>query len=286
MRNSPVIPVIVAAATLALVHGCTLPLAGVASDGAGGAASTSATSAGGTPITTGTTTSGGHTTTGATTSAAASSSSTGVVECATKMDCPPDEACATYGCDDGKCVQTPINEGKTIPDDVGDCVKTVCVKGALTKQNDDGDHGDDGDPCTVDACASGEQTHVGGNDGATCGQPGQHCFGGKCLDCADATQCPQGGDSCTVATCNGGMCGLSKVADGASCAGATDCKGAGSCSNGVCSQTEKMNGTACGFGLGRCAGGGCCAYALAACSGASDCCFALQHCDGGDHCSF
>ncbi len=273
MRTSPVIPALVAAATLALVHGCTLPLAGRSLDGVGGAASTSAISAGGTS----TTTAG----TATTTSVTASSTSTGVVDCTTRMDCAPDGKCATHECTAGKCVQAPINEGGTIPDASHNCVKTVCVGGALTIVNDDDDLDDDADPCTVDGCGNGNPTHVAGNDGNTCGPPGQHCFGGKCLECGDPLQCPQGADPCTFATCNGGLCGLMQQDDGTVCAGSGACKDAGMCAGGVCAQKNKNDGATCSI-VGKCTSGDCCF--LAVCENGTVCCGLGQYCNAGQHC--
>lgn len=284
MRTAPVLPAIVAAATitLALVHGCTLPLAGLSPSGAGGGATTtSASSAGGARETTAATTSGGGaTTTGATTSVTGSSTSSGMAQCATKADCPDDGNCTTYACTAGKCAQTPSNEGMVFSDPSGNCEKTVCVGGVLMIQNDDSDLDDDGNPCTVDGCDNGSPTHVGGNTGNDCGPPGKHCFDGKCLECGDPSQCPQGTDPCKAATCDAGMCGFGPQSDGISCAPANPCKGAGACMSGACVQKNVNNGTSCNV-AGQCIDGGCC---FVVCESGTVCCGAGQYCNPGGHC--
>ena len=280
MRTAPVLPAIVAAATLALVHGCTLPLAGLSPSGAGGSATTSATSAGGARETTAATTSGGGaTTTGATTtSVTGSSTSSGAPECTVSSGCKPAESCSSFTCTGGKCVEAPINEGMTFPDPDGNCLKTVCVGGTLTIQNDDDDFTDDGDPCTVDGCSSGVATHVGGNNGDDCGQPGHHCFSGQCLDCADATQCPPGNNPCLVATCNAGTCDILNQGNGTVCANANPCKDAGECMDGACVQNNKGNGTICSL-VGKCTTGSCCF--LAVCGNGAVCCGIGESCNNG-----
>lgn len=155
MRISPVIPAIVAM-TVAAVYGCSLPLEGMSSPGAGGNDDTaSVTSVGGAQATV--------------TETATSSTSTGSAQCTTKSECPPDGDCATYECTLGQCVQTSLNEGKALPDPGGNCAKTVCLSGVLTTQDDDGDSVDDGDPCTIDGCSGGSVTHAPANEGHNCG---------------------------------------------------------------------------------------------------------------------
>ncbi|MEP7125116.1 MAG: hypothetical protein ABJE95_29570 [Byssovorax sp.] len=287
MRTSPVLPAIVAAATIALVHGCTLPLTGLPV-GAGGDAAASATSAGGGTSTAAATTSGGGsmtTTSGPTTaSATASSSSTGAPpECSTKPDCPADGSCSTYDCVGGTCMQSPANEGVKISDPDGNCLKTVCVGGELKIQTDDMDVGSDGDPCTVDGCSNGAATHPPGNDGDSCGAPGKHCFSGQCLECADPTQCPQAANACTVATCDSGLCGFGLAPDGTSCANGNACNDPSTCAAGACVPHPKSNGGSCASGFGKCVDGGCCA-SLLVCGNGNTCCNFGQTCNPGQQC--
>lgn len=285
MRTSPVIPAIVAAATIALVHGCALPLAGLSPPGAGGDASTSAISAGGATTTAaGTTSGGGAATSATTTSAAVSSSSTGVVECAMKADCPPDGKCTAYACTAGSCVQTVTNEGKPIDDASGNCEKTVCVNGTLTIQNDDSDFSEDGNQCTVDGCSNGSPTHVPGYESNPCGMPGHLCVDGQCVECAVGAQCPAGIPTCQKPVCNSGVCGFAAAMEGADCAPASGCHDASTCSNGACVQHNALNGQSCTNVIGgTCAGGGCCVFVT--CGDTGDvCCNFGQLCNGSKKC--
>lgn len=257
-----------AGATVLALGGCTL-VAGLDKDvhlasgssGAGGEAATaSATSA---------------------STGAVSSTTTGGVVCAGANDCPPDGPCETYACLLGQCAETMVNEGMQVPDPAGNCQKTQCTGGVLVTTTDPADFIEDGDPCSVDVCGPSGPTHDPGNDGALCGPVGHHCFGGACLECGDASQCPQGADACSLAVCTKGVCGLSSAADGVSCANASACKDAGSCSGGVCVQAPKSNGTTCNA-AGVCAAGACCFTAV--CGNGNLCCAVGQYCNAGQVC--
>ena len=166
MRTSLVLPAIVASVALAIAaaNGCTLPLEGLpGAGGSGGRASM--TSSGGAPSTGAETTSSSATASSATTS----STSTGGMECDAESQCPDDNACATYECNEGHCAQTVLNEGMTIPDPPTNCLKTVCLGGVLTTLPDEKDATDDNNPCTTDVCKEGSVTHPPAKDGTYCG---------------------------------------------------------------------------------------------------------------------
>jgi hypothetical protein len=262
MRTSPVLLAVVAA--IGTIYGCTLPLEGLSPEGT--------TSAGGAP-----TTVSGPTT--SSTGGAASSTSTGLLECATQAQCPSDIPCVIYTCTMDHCVPANVPDGTGIVDDSGNCKKTVCMGGAPKTQPDPADAAD-GDPCTHDVCDGDQPRHDPGNDGDDCGPPGQHCFNGKCLECATPDQCPKGTNPCQIPTCSSGMCGLTKEADGASCASGTFCKNEGVCANGTCVQKDKADGTPCILFLTSCVGGECCAN-FKVCG--KECCGAQESCDK-NHC--
>ena len=263
MRNSPVILAVVAA--IGTIYGCSLPLEGLVTEGT--------TSAGGAPST-------ASGTTMSSAGGAASSTSTGMLVCATADQCPSDMPCLTYACTMGRCVATDVLDDTDIPDDPGNCKKTVCRGGAPETQPDPTD-ADDGDPCTLDVCDGAEPRHDPGKDGDDCGPPGQHCFEGTCLECGTADQCPQGADSCQRATCSSGMCGFTEELDGAKCADGTSCKSAGTCKDGTCVQKNISDGISCVPVVASCVSGECCAN-LKICG--KECCSLLQFCDQSHHC--
>ncbi len=198
MRISPVIPAIVAI-TIAAVHGCSLPLEGIATSGAGGSGGkASVTSAGGDP----TTDTGTAMSSAAMSSAATSSTSTGA-QCITKEECPPDGPCAAHECMQGQCVQTNLNERMTLADLDGNCAKTTCLSGVLTTQDDEGDSFDDGDECTIDGCENGSATHAPADEGSGCGGF-DVCRNGIC--------CPF-----AVTSCNGVCCNVLQKCTGMGC---------------------------------------------------------------------
>lgn len=212
-----------------------------------------------------------------------SSAATGGALCKENTECLPDGPCAAPACVAGQCVETSLNDGLQIPDPAGNCEKTQCMGAVLVISADAVDFADDGEPCTVDACGASGPTHDPGNDGALCGKPGHHCLGGTCVECAVASQCPQGADACSVATCAAGLCGLSAAADGTGCGAVAICKEAGSCSGGVCVQPPASNGTTCLLnGMGMCAGGNCCT--LSVCGNGNVCCNFGQICNAFQLC--
>ena len=266
MRTSPVLLAIVGA--IGTIYGCTLPLDGLFVEGT--------TSAGGAPSTT------ASGTTSSATSGTASSMSTGVLTCTTADQCPSDLPCVTYACTMGQCVAANVTDGMMVPDDDGNCKKTVCMGGAPTTQPDPADIADDSNSCTLDVCSDNDEPlHNPGNNGSDCGPPGKHCFDGKCLECATAEQCPQSANPCQLATCFSGMCGLTDEQDGKSCAASTECKDAGVCAGGVCAQQAKSDGTSCALGFAKCADG-CCG--VKACG--DQCCFPAQHCSSQGTCTY
>jgi hypothetical protein len=255
MRISPVIPAILVSA-LAAVAACSLPLEGLSPEGAGGSGGkASVTSAGGAQVT----------------GTATSSTSTGGAPCATKSECMADSDCVAYECTQGQCVKTSVNEGMTIQDPGGNCVKTVCLSGVLETQPDDGDADDDKDPCTVDACVGMTTTHEPAGEGASCGEPGKHCYGGQCLECATAGDCAL--NSCnSSAQCTNGKCELQPKTDGTACM-------FGACVDGnCCTGINKACGSTCCGDSKFCSSGVCCPALIASCKGV--CCGLGEHCTG------
>ena len=259
MRISLVIPAIVAVA-LAAVAGCSIQLEGLAPQGSGGSGGkASVTSAGGAQAT-------------ATATTTATSTSTGAAQCETKSDCMADSDCVAYECTQGQCVKTNLKEGLPIADLVGNCQKTVCLSGVLTTLADEGDFADDKNPCTIDGCVGETVTHDPGNDSAKCGPPGQHCFGGKCMECGKAADCAV--KECSAsAKCTSGKCEQLPKGDGAPCA-----LGAGACASGNCCVLGQACGAICCSGLDICNGGVCCPLVNVVCG--SVCCPFGEKCTG------
>ena len=60
-------------------------------------------------------------------------------KCATKVECPEDETCATWDCNAGQCARSPAREGELIDgaQTTNDCKKTICSQGNIEIANDD-----------------------------------------------------------------------------------------------------------------------------------------------------
>jgi hypothetical protein len=114
-------------------------------------------------------------------------------------------------------------------------------------QPDDGALCDDGDPCTLDACQSGQCTHLAAagacNDGNACTTQ-DACANGSCVgsavDCNDGSVCTA--DACAPAS------GCSHLPQAGSCQDGNACSGPDSCQAGQCVAGGKVDcedGNAC-----------------------------------------
>jgi hypothetical protein len=95
----------------------------------------------------------------------------------------------------------------------------------------------------------------------TCGKrcaPGEACHAGKCAthaECVHAGDCPQA-PACHAATCVGGVCGTSVLAEGTACgSGAMVCDGSGTCVG--CNTAEDCPATGTPCATATCANGAC-----------------------------
>ncbi|MEP7119818.1 MAG: hypothetical protein ABJE95_02865 [Byssovorax sp.] len=163
----------------------------------------------------------------------------------------------------------------------GNCNTLYCDgAGSFMSQINNGDLPDDGNPCTVDACAAGAPMSTPGPAGVACGV-GQKCNAAGQCGCADNTQCV------APDTCGGGnpgtgfTCGCTKTtcaALGATCGQPSDgCIATLSCNDGVKNGAESDV---------DCGGGGGCATACAmgkVCKVDTDC--GSSHCVDGVCCT-
>ncbi|MFO0754940.1 MAG: hypothetical protein U0359_00495 [Byssovorax sp.] len=192
-----------------------------------------------------TTGAGGASTSGSTTGATGGAGGTGGAgTCFTTSDCPKPAACVSYACTAGSCVPTYAAEGTPAAGaPPGPCKKLVCDGQGTTKAaDDDTQHPDDSNPCTIDGCAAGAPTHADAPNGTLCGG-GLSCASGQCMGCTDPSQCPPG-DTCKAATCTAGACGFETASkDGASCAAPPGfCFDESKCAGGLCTQQPKPPG--------------------------------------------
>ncbi|MDI1451161.1 proprotein convertase P-domain-containing protein [Polyangium sp. 6x1] len=168
------------------------------------------------------------------------------VECIGPAECPgTDDACQQRTCADGGCgmvftaADTPLQV-----QDVGDCKRIVCDgNGGTTSKHDDADVPDDGNACTVDACAMGTSSHMNLPQGSNCTPPGgaeplQCNAMGQCVGCNAPADCPGVDGECSVRTCLAGVCGVDFTADQTPVAAQTAndclvrvCDGAGNVAN-------------------------------------------------------
>ncbi len=198
--------------------------------------------------------------------------------------CNGDKTCGTMFAPAGTQLSMPLQTK-------GNCHTLHCdAKGGVVDQINDSDLPDDGNPCTVDACAAGAPTFTAGLAGVDCGV-GQKCNAAGQCGCANDAQCVApatcgGGNpgtaftcGCTKTTCAaaGATCG--QISDGCyatlSCNSGTkngaetdvDCGGGGGCKT-PCSMGKVCKvDTDCGSG--HCADGVCC---TSACTGACTAC--------------
>jgi hypothetical protein len=139
-------------------------------------------------------------------------------------------ACTATTCDDGNlCTDDACNQ------DTGAC-SHAALQGAQPEI-------DDSNPCTVDLCDNGAETHENVPEGTQCGDTTKLiCDGnGSCVGCVNAGQCPVIGE-CTVATCVSQACSIAKAPVGTVCS-TGKCSGAGACVQ--CLGDADCNGSIC-----------------------------------------
>jgi hypothetical protein len=107
--------------------------------------------------------------------------------CSSKVDCDKIAAapCNASVCDDGTCVVKPTAKGSLATDEKGNCLKIVCDgQGQGAPADDDKDPADDGNFCTLDTCAAGQNVHTPKPTGHPCKSNGNYCdSGAKCVAC-------------------------------------------------------------------------------------------------------
>jgi cysteine-rich repeat protein len=163
-------------------------------------------------------------------------------------ECPePDTECQTPICESGACAVDYEPAGTPLASQSdGDCQLAVCDgMGMTATEDDDADVFDDGNDCTVDACASGSPTNTPSPEGTACADGGGVvCDGaGACVECVADGDCASG-------VCDQNLCVPASCADtvlngdetdvdcgGLACAPCADgdaCVVAGDCQSGVC----------------------------------------------------
>jgi hypothetical protein len=94
--------------------------------------------------------------------------------CGIQFPCNDGNPCTADGCDAAAnaCIAVPLDGIPTpgLSQMAGDCVEERCVNGQSTKVVDDADLPDDGNPCTMEACASGKPKHPFQPAGTPCGE--------------------------------------------------------------------------------------------------------------------
>jgi hypothetical protein len=220
------------------------------------------------------------------------------VGCLTAPNCPgTDNDCRTRTCVSNVCGFDYKGAGTATTAQVaGDCKVNECDgAGNIRVAPLATDVPDDGNPCTLDQCASGTPSHAPAAAGLACGTGGLCDGAGHCVSCLTGSDCPAPADACQTRTCSAqGVCGLANVAAATAVAAQTagdcqvsQCDGNGHtvvvpdntdlpvdgnlctgdvCTAGVPSNPALAAGTACG-GLNKCDGAGHCVQ----CVTAADC---------------
>ena len=208
----PVAVVTVAVAGCELLAGTNrdlIPKTTTGSTGTGGAGGSGG--AGGAATATSTATSTSTSTSTATASASATATSgTGGIECLHAATCPgTDTDCEKRTCEGGHCGSALVPAGTPTSTQIpGDCKREICdAAGAAMLVNDDQDTLGDGNPCTVDLCATGVPTYTPNAAGAACSfNGGKVCDGANtCVECIGKAQCSMG-EACLDTQCISTAC--------------------------------------------------------------------------------
>lgn len=204
--------------------------------------------------------------------------------------CEATGACSVGICEGGACTQTPVADGTVCGlgkvCSGGQCADVACTpacgeceacdagSGTCKPKANGLPCGDDGNPCTTDACGGGVCLHGPITDGTACtladdGDPctTPKCGGGQCsqMELPDGTSCGAGmicQDGACMATSCSPPCGECQVCSGQACqpinGGCTDdgnpCT-LDTCSGGACTHPAVGDGVACPGGT--CLGGSC-----------------------------
>lgn len=211
------------------------------------------------------------------------------VACIVASDCPAGaNECQKATCVGGACGLANLGAGTVASAQTpGDCKKNVCDgAGKIVASTDNADvPGDDGKPCTTEACSGGVPQHTPVAVGTTC-SAGKCDAAGNCAGCLSAADCPAAPNECATPSCTAGVCGFNKVASGTVTSSQTagdcrqnQCDGLGNivsavfgsdlpndgiqctqdvCSMGVPSFPPQPTGTSCSQGGTTCDGSGAC----------------------------
>lgn len=145
--------------------------------------------------------------------------------CTSDIECDDENACTDDRCESGSCSSS---APRTCPDD------------------------GDGDPCTASECdaESGECVANVAGDGVECGDAGELCCGGACVDTATSTEhCSACGTACASnESCTSAVCDCSEGFDrcGGECVSLTSPAHCGRCDNTCTGATPACLGATCG----------------------------------------
>ncbi|MDI1430434.1 hypothetical protein [Polyangium sorediatum] len=152
--------------------------------------------------------------------------------CESAANCNDKSSCTIDTCSDEKvCVYTPIQDGSSPAQTVGDCQRIDCAAGKEVAVHDDADIPDDNEPCTIDVCMAGTPSNTDAPEGEACqrGDQSGTCEMGVCQISCDAQNPCNDDNPCTDDVCNIGTskCVFTNI-DGLPTPGATqhpgDCK--------------------------------------------------------------
>ncbi|TKC95247.1 hypothetical protein [Polyangium fumosum] len=152
--------------------------------------------------------------------------------CESAANCNDKSSCTIDTCSDEKiCVYTPIQDGSSPTQTVGDCQRIDCKAGKEVTVRDDADIPDDNEPCTNDVCTAGTPSSTPTPEGEACQRGNQSgtCEMGVCQISCDAQNPCNDDNPCTDDFCNIGTskCAFTNI-DGLPTPGATqhpgDCK--------------------------------------------------------------
>ena len=204
----------------------------------------------------------------------------------------------------GACHGTPVANGPSATDPLGNCQTVACAWGVAQITVDDTDvPEDDSDPCTDEACAEGTPSHPARPDGDPCvtkaGSVAGVCKAGKCTaKCTQDLECDDQ-NPCTMEACDllDSLCTSMPIEDGTQTPGAISMPGnchtrrclggvdinapddndvgasmndciTATCTNGELTLPPKPLATPCATSMGQlCDGAGTCV----ACNVAADC---------------
>lgn len=152
-------------------------------------------------------------------------------DCTDNGDCDDLNVCTSDQCVVDTCAFTPVNGGACLVSDgvPGTCSAGTCVGDCVGKNCD-----------TTNQCQFNSSCEPSTGDcnpftnrpaGTPCAQSGGSvCDGnGNCVECSDASQCPDDSNECTSAACIAFACSQSNVTNGTLCDG-----DGGRCQSGVC----------------------------------------------------